>query len=90
MTNILVPKLFVLARIFVFAILAPLFSVGETLHIAYKKYKIKENLLFFFSVNIQYISSHELKTSEFSLVLRTHENSDVFKTLDETYFSRDT
>ena len=48
-----------------------------------KKYKIKENLLF--SVNTNYMSSRELKTSEFSLVLRSRENSDVFKTLDEIY-----
>ena len=31
------------------------------------------------------MSSHELKTSKVSLVLRTHENSDVFNTLDEIY-----
>ena len=30
-------------------------------------------------------SSRELKTSKFSFVLRTHENSDVFNTLDEIY-----
>ena len=42
------------------------FSVGETLHVAYKKYKIKRKFTFF--------TSHELKTSEFSLVLRTREN----------------
>ena len=29
------------------------------------------------------MSSSELKTSKFSLVLRTRENSDVFNTLDE-------
>ena len=29
------------------------------------------------------MSSRELKTSKFSFVLRTHENSDVFNTLDE-------
>ena len=31
------------------------------------------------------MSSHELKTSKFSLVLHTRENSDVFNTLDEIY-----
>ena len=45
--------------------------------------KKKENLLFL--VNTKYISSGELKTSKFSFVLRTHENSDVFNTLDEIY-----
>ena len=43
----------------------------------------KENL--FNLVNTKYISSRELKTSKFSFVLRTHENSDVFNTLDEIY-----
>ena len=33
----------------------------------------------------KYMSSRELKTSKFSFVLRTHENSDVFNTLDEIY-----
>ena len=31
------------------------------------------------------MSSPELKTSNFSLVLRTGENSDVFNTLDELF-----
>ena len=48
-----------------------------------KKYKIKRK--FTFLVNTKYISSRELKTSKFSFVLRTHENSDVFNTLDEIY-----
>ena len=39
----------------------------------------------FFSVNTKYISSRELKTSKFSLVLRTRENSDIFNSLDEIY-----
>ena len=60
-----------------------LFTVGETLHVAYKKYKIKRK--FTFTVNTKYISSHELKTSELSRVLRTPENSDVFNTLDKIY-----
>ena len=57
--------------------------MGETLHVAYKRYKIKDNLLF--SVNSKYILSCGVKTSEFALALRSHENSDVFNTLDEIY-----
>ena len=38
MTNILVPNLFGFAKIFFFAFSAPPFSVGETLHIAYKNF----------------------------------------------------
>ena len=56
--------------------------MGEALrhvHAAYKKYKIS------FFVNTIYIPSRELKTSEFSLVLHTRENSDVFNILDEIY-----
>ena len=61
--------------------------MGETLHVAYKNIKEKENLLFWGGgggggVNTKHISSRELKTSEFSLVLRTRENSDVFNTSD--------
>ena len=54
MTNILVPKLFGFAKTIVYAFSATPFSMGETLHIAYKKYKInykkykiKRILLFF-------------------------------------------
>ena len=57
--------------------------MGETLHLAYKKYKMKKIHTFF--VNTKFISLSELKTSEFSLVLCTRENSDVFNTLDEIY-----
>ena len=63
---------------------APPYSDGETLHVAYEKYEIKRKLTFF-SVNAKHISSRELETSEFSLVLHTRENSDVFNTLDEKY-----
>ena len=49
-----------------------------------KKYKIKIKFTFFL-VNTKYFSSRELKTLKFSFVLRTHENSDVFNTLDEIY-----
>ena len=48
-------------------------------------YRANKNKIYFFSVNTKYISSCEFKTSEFSLVLHTHENSDVFNTLDEIY-----
>ena len=68
MTNILVPKLFGLAQNIIFAFSAPSFSVVETLHVAYKLYKIKRKITFFV-INTKYISSHELKTSEFSHML---------------------
>ena len=55
-----------LLKKFVFAFSAPPFSVDETLHVAYKKYKIKRKLTFF-SVNTKYISSRELETSKFHL-----------------------
>ena len=84
MTNILVPKLFGFAKTIVYAFSAPLFSVDETLHVANQKYKIKRK--FTFLVNTKYISSCELKTSEFSLlVLCTCENSDVFNILHGIY-----
>ena len=47
-----------------------------------EKYKIK---IYFFSVNTKNISSHVLKISSISLVLRTHENADIFNTFDEIY-----
>ena len=46
-TKILVQKLFGLAKKFVCAFSASPFSVGETLHVAYKKYKIKRKFTFF-------------------------------------------
>ena len=49
------------------------------MHVAYNKYKLKE------TVNTKYISSRELKTSEFLRVRSTSENSHVFNTLDEIY-----
>ena len=49
------------------------------------KISIYKGYLLFFSVNTKYISSRELKTSKFSLVLRTRENSDVFNSRDEIY-----
>ena len=55
--------------------------MGETLHIAYKKYKIKKKI-YFFLVNIKYISSSVLKTR----VRSTRENSEVFNKLDEYIF----
>ena len=41
--------------------------------------------IYFFSVNTKNISSHVLKTSAISLVLRTREISDIFNTFDEIY-----
>ena len=81
MTNILGLLNFV-----VFAFSAPSFSVGEILHVVYKSIKLKENLLLFGKYQIHFnISSRELKISEFSRVLCSRENSDVFNTLDEVY-----
>ena len=64
---VIVPKLFGFAKIFVFAFSAPPSQVGETLHVAYNKYKIKRILIFW--LNTIYISSQELKMSKLSLVL---------------------
>ena len=80
-TNILVPTFLGLLNVFIFAFSVPSFSVGVTLHVAYKKYEIKEHLLLFGKKQINLLSV--LKTSEISLVLRTREDSDVFNTLDE-------
>ena len=41
--------------------------------------------IYFFEVNTKYISSSVLKTSEFSRVHSTVENSDVFNSRDEIY-----
>ena len=41
--------------------------------------------IYFFSVNTKNISSHVLKLSEVSLVLRTREFTDIFITFDEIY-----
>ena len=41
--------------------------------------------IYFFEVTTKYISSSVLKTSEFSRVHSTSENSDVFKSRDEIY-----
>ena len=41
--------------------------------------------IYFFQVNTKYISSSVLKTSEFSGVRSTSENSDVFNSRDEIY-----
>ena len=48
---------------------------------------IKKNQIgfYFILVNVNYMSSCELKTSKLSLVLRTRANSDVFNKLDEIY-----
>ena len=41
--------------------------------------------IYFFSVNTKNISSHVLKISAISLVLRTREISDIFNTFDEIF-----
>ena len=41
--------------------------------------------IYFFEVNTKYISTSVLKTSEFSRVGSTSENSDVFNSQDEIY-----
>ena len=41
--------------------------------------------IYFFLVNTKNISSHVLKISAISLVLRTREISDIFNTFDEIY-----
>ena len=41
--------------------------------------------IYFFSVNTKNISSHVLKISAISLVLRIREISDIFNTFDEIY-----
>ena len=41
--------------------------------------------IYFFEVNTKNISSSELKTSEFSRVRSTSENSDVFNSRDEIF-----
>ena len=41
--------------------------------------------IYFFEVNIKYISSSKLKTSKFSRARSTSENLDVFKSRNEIY-----
>ena len=48
------------------------------------KGKIKKKI-YFFSKNTKNISSHVLKISVISLVLRTREITDIFNTFDEIY-----
>ena len=47
--------------------------------------KNKKKIYFFFLVNTKNISSHVLKISAISLVLRTREITDIFNTFDEIY-----
>ena len=47
--------------------------------------KINKNKIYFFSVDTKNISSHVLKISENSLVLRTRVFTDIFITFDEIY-----
>ena len=77
----MVPKLFVLSKKFWFLHFHRMPCELEHVRVLYK---IKRKFAFL-SVNTKYISSRELKTSEFSLVLRTRENSNVFNSLDEIY-----
>ena len=42
-------------------------------------------MYFYFLVNTKNISSHVLKISPISLVLRTLENADIFNTFDDIY-----
>ena len=51
-----------------------------------EKYKIKRKIIIFL-VNTKNISSHVLKISSISLVLRTREKADIFNTFDEIYLS---
>ena len=48
------------------------------------KKKIKKNI-YFFSVNTKNVSSHVMKISENSLVLRTREFTNIFIIFDEIY-----
>ena len=45
----------------------------------------EDNCFFFVNTKYMYISSSELKTSEFSQVCSTSENYDVFNSRDETF-----
>ena len=47
--------------------------------------KNKKKIYFFFSANTKNISSHVLKISAISLVLRTREITDIFNTFDGIY-----
>ena len=52
----MVPKVFGFAESFRFSFSAHHFSVGETLHVVYKKYKIKRKFTFFGKYQIYFIS----------------------------------
>ena len=77
-----------------FVILFPLntLSQAKLMRNDYEKSKVfplnrkkqKENLLFF-SVNTKKITSHVLKISAISRVLRTREITDIFNPFDEIY-----
>ena len=47
--------------------------------------RMHSGYIYHIEANTKYISSRVLKTSEFSLMLRTSENSDVFYTRDDIY-----
>ena len=71
-TNIFVSKLFGFAKN-VFCIFSTFFYIACSLD---------KSIIYFF-LHYLHISSRELKTSEFSLMLLSRENYDVFNTLDE-------
>ena len=77
----MVSKLFVFSKKKMFLHFHRLLCEQENARVLYK---IKRKFTFL-SVNTKYISSRDLKTSKFSLVLRTRENFDVFNSLDEIY-----
>ena len=60
--------------------------VNKLINCKYSKKVLNKKKIYLFLVNTKYMSSRELKTSKFSFVLCTHENSDVFNTLDEIYY----
>ena len=59
-----------------------LLLMGYTFHYYPEKYNIKK---YSFSVNTKNTSSHVLKISQISLVLRSRENANIFNTFDEIY-----
>ena len=61
------------------------FCMGKHVNISGLTFQQNTLRILLFSVNTKCISSSELKTSDFSRVLRTRDNSDVFNSLDEIY-----
>ena len=79
MTNILVPKFFGFAKKIRFGFSAPPFSVGETFHVAFKKYQIKRKFTFSGKCQVYSISCVE------NILIFTREISNIFNALDEIY-----